>query len=268
MTNNRVKHFLLFATIAITLFATSCVDQKQISYFQPATEKSDIEKADAIQKAALRLKAGDIISVGVSSISPESNTMFNPFLVMQQMSSQNVQPNTIVPAIGYMINDEGAISLPMVGKVEVAGLNTKEAGALIVQKLDKYLINPIVNVRMLNYSISVLGEVARPSVYNVPNERITLPEAISLAGDLTIYAKRDNILVIREVAGKREFARIDLTKRDLFNSPYYYLQPNDVIYVEPGKNKAATTNRTLVYAPTIISALSLVIILFTYVKIK
>src|ERR1035437_8596095 len=143
MTNNRVKHFLLFATIAITLFATSCVDQKQISYFQPATEKSDIEKADAIQKTALRLKAGDIISVGVSSISPESNTMFNPFLVMQQVSSQNVQPNTIVPAIGYMINDEGAISLPMVGKVEVAGLNTKEAGVLIVQKLDKHLLNPI-----------------------------------------------------------------------------------------------------------------------------
>lgn len=268
MRNRTVKHLLLFTTIAMTFVVTSCVDQKAITYFQPLSEKTDVEKTDAVLKAALHLKPGDIISVGVSSISPESNTMFNPFLVMQQMSNQNVQPNTLAPAVGYMINDEGAISLPMVGKVEVAGLNTKEAATLIVQKLDKYLINPIVNVRMLNYTISVLGEVAHPSVFNVPNERVTLPEAISLAGDLTIYAMRNNVLVIREKDGKREFARVDLTKRDLFNSPYYYLQPNDVVYVEPGKNKAASTNRTLIYAPTIISALSLITILFTYVKIK
>lgn len=268
MTNKSIKHFFLSATIVLTLLASSCVNQKEISYFQPAFEKSDIEKGDAIQQTALRLKIGDIISVGVSSISPESNTMFNPFLIMQQASYQGSQPNMLVPAIGYMVNDEGTISLPMVGKVQVAGLNIKEASTLIVQKLDKYLINPTVNVRMLNYSVSVLGEVARPSVYNVPNERITLPEAISLAGDLTIYAKRDNVLIIRENAGKREFARVDLTKRDFFNSPYYYLQPNDVVYVEPGKNKSATTNRSIIYAPTIISGLSLIIVLFTYFKIK
>jgi polysaccharide export outer membrane protein len=194
--------------------------------------------------------------------------MFNPYYIMQQIPNQNSQTNNISPAIGYMIDVDGAISLPMIGKIVVSGLSTKEASEQIVQKLEKYLINPTVNIRMLNYSVSVLGEVARPSVYNIPNERATIPEVLSLAGDLTIYAKRNNVLVIREKDGKREFARVDLTNRNVFNSPYYYLQPNDVVYVEPGKGKTTSTSRTVQLAPTIISALSLIVVLFTYVKIK
>ena len=119
---------------------------------------------------------------------------------------------------------------------------------------------------MLNYSVSVMGEVEKPSVYTIPNERITLPELISLAGDLTIYARRDNILVIREIDGQREFGRVDLTKRDLFNSPYYYLQPNDVVYVEPGKGKKTTSERSVQLAPTIISGISLLAVILSVVK--
>lgn len=257
------KPFLLFVTIALSLIATSCISQKKIVYFQPPVVKSDTVYSDTIQKYTLCLKPGNIISVGVSSISPEANTMFNPYIIMQPVGPQNTQTNNLSPAVGYMIDDDGDIALPMVGKVVVAGLNTKEAAELIAQKIEKYLINPTVNVRLLNYSVSVMGEVARPSVYTIPNERITLPEMLSLAGDLTIYGRRDNVLVIRETNGIREFGHVDLTTRDIFNSPYYYLQPNDVVYVEPGKGKTTTSDRTILVAPTIISGISLVAVLLS-----
>jgi len=267
MTNRILKRSLLSVSIVLFFLATSCVNQKQITYFQPATVTSDTATSDINQKYTLLLKPGNIISVGVSSISPEANTMFNPYIPLQPMSYQNTQAqtNSLPPAIGYIVNNAGAISLPMVGKVTVAGLNTSEAADLIVQKLEKYLINPTVNVRMLNYSVSVMGEVNRPSVYLIPNERITLPELISLAGDLTIYAKRDNILVIREKDGKREFARVNMTNRDLFNSPYYYLQPNDVVYVEPVKGKTTSISRTIQLAPTVISGVSLLAVLLSII---
>jgi polysaccharide biosynthesis/export protein len=268
MTRPTVKHLLLSFMIVVSVYFTSCVSQKTITYFQPMNDNSDTLSSNFLPKYTLRLKPGNIINVGVSSISPESNTMFNPYMIMQQIPNQNTQTNNLTPAIGYMIDDEGAISLPLIGKINVAGLSTKEASEQIALKLEKYLINPTVNVRMLNYSVSVLGEVTRPSVYNIPNERATLPEVLSLAGDLTIYAKRDNILVIREKDGRRQFARVDLTSRNVFNSPYYYLQPNDVVYVEPGKGKTTSTDRTIQLAPTMISGLSLIVVLLTYLKIK
>ena len=265
MTKSIFKHFLLVFKITLLFFATSCISQKEITYFQPTAITNDTVKSDITQKYTLHLKPGNIISVGVSSISPEANTMFNPYLIMQPMTYQNQQTNNLSPAIGYLVDDEGAVSLPMVGKVIVAGLNTEEAGDSIVKKLEKYLINPTVNVRMLNYIVSVMCEVTKPSVYTIPNERITLPEVLSLAGDLTIFAKRDNVLVIREEDGKREFGRVDLTKRDFLNSPYYYLRPNDVVYVEPGKGKKTTTDRAVQLTPMVLSGLSLFTVLLSII---
>jgi polysaccharide export outer membrane protein len=265
MTNQIFKNSFLYFSIALLLFASSCINQKQITYFQPKEGSIDTLKTVITQKHTLLLKPGNIISVGVSSISPEATAMFNPYMIMQQVSYQSSQTNNLSAAIGYMVDNDGAISLPMIGKVKVSGLNTKQAGDSIVQKLENFLVNPTVNVRMLNYSVSVLGEVAKPSVYIIPNERITLPEVLSLAGDLTIFARRDNVLVIRESDGIREFARVDLSKRDLFNSPYYYLQPNDVVYVEPGKGKKTTTDRAIQLAPTIISGMSLFTVLLSII---
>ena len=262
MSKKIFKNCFLYFSIALLFFATSCINQKQITYFQPKEGAIDTLKTVITQKYTLLLKPGNIISVGVSSISPEANVMFNPYSIMQPM--MNTQTNNLL-AIGYMVDDDGAISLPMIGKVKVSELNTKQAGDAIVQKLEEYLVNPTVNVRMLNYSVSVMGEVAKPSVYVIPNERITLPEVLSLAGDLTIFARRDNVLVIRESEGIREFARVDLSKRDLFNSPYYYLQPNDLVYVEPGKGKKTTTDRAIQLAPTIISGISLFTVLLSII---
>jgi polysaccharide export outer membrane protein len=265
MKTQKIKFISLSALMIVTLLVSSCLNQKRITYFQPKEEAKDTNINNITQKQTFYLKPGNIINVGVNSISPDANTMFNPFVVMQPVYYTYQQTNNLNPAIGYMVDKDGAISLPLVGKIVVAGLDTKEATDLITEKLEKYLVNPVVNVRMLNYNVSVMGEVNRPSVYTIPNERISLPEVLSLAGDLTIYARRNNVLVIRENNGKREFGRVDLTKRDLFDSPYYYLQPNDVVYVEPGKGKKTTTDRTIQLAPTIISGVSLLTVILSII---
>ena len=202
----------------------------------------------------------------VGSLSPEASAMFNPYQSMF-LGTQIVQPQANAPTAvsGYLVDESGFVTLPLVGKVAVFNLTTKDATDLITSKLDKFLQQPTVNVRILNYKVSVMGEVARPSVYIVPNEKITLPEAISLAGDLTIYGKRNNILVIRENNGTREFARIDITKREFFNSPYYYLHANDVVYVEPTKGKITSSDRTVQLAPIVLSGLSLLTLIIVNV---
>ena len=246
--------------IAILSFLPSCVSQKKITYFQNENLANDGQVTEISKAYIAKIQAGDIISVAVSSLSPEASAMFNPYQTMVIGQTQ-VLNNTIPQVPGYLVNEDGYIILPIIGKIQLIGLTTKESTELITKLLEKYLQQPTVNIRILNFKISVLGEVTRPSVYTISNEKITLPEAISLAGDLTIFGKRKNILLIREADGKREFARIDLTQRDLFNSPYYYLRANDVIYVEPGRGKVTSSERAVQLAPILISGLTLLIVL-------
>ena len=255
----------IFSLLTAVLFS-SCVSTKDVTYFQAASLDKDVEQLEIQNKYIAKIQDGDILSVVVSSLSPEASAMFNPLITAQAtFQQQNTQTNNLPPANGYLIDQNGNIKLPLIGELKVSGLTTKEATDLITQKLDKYLQQPTVNLRILNYKVSVMGEVARPSVYTIPNEKITLPEALSLAGDLTIYGKRQNIMVIREVAGKREFARVDLTKRDVFASPYYYLHANDIVYVEPTKGKVTSSDRTIQLAPIVMSGLSLLVLIITNV---
>ncbi|MDB5121017.1 MAG: sugar transporter [Sphingobacteriales bacterium] len=255
------KSLFILALIIGTFSISSCVSKKDVVYFQPNSLGEDLQKIDMITNYVPKLQNGDILSIMVSSLSPEASAMFNPYLAAQLGSAMPSQTNNLTPVFGYLIDEEGFITLPLVGKLKVSGLTTKEATHSITAQLDKYLQQPTVNVRILNFRVSILGEVARPSVYTIPNEKITLPEALGLAGDLTIYGQRNNVLIVRETEGKREFSRIDLTKRDLFNSPYYYLHANDVIYVEATKGKVTSTDRTVQIAPIILSGLSLLTVI-------
>ena len=177
----------------------------------------------------------------------------------------NVAPSLIqATAPGYLVDVTGAIELPLIGTLNVGGLTTMEAKELIKKKVADYLKEPTVNVRFLNYKVSVLGEVLHPSVYVIPNETITLPEALGLAGDMTIYGKRENVLVIRDENGKKIFGRVNLTTRDVYNSPYYYLHENDIVYVEPGKGRIAQTDKIYQLLPVVLSALSLISVIFIY----
>lgn len=245
----------LTAIIILYLLISSCANKRELTYFQSSSLENDIEKVDITNSYVAKIQKGDIISVVVSSLSPEASAMFNPYSSSSASNSSASSPS------GYLIDEEGFISIPLIGKLKLEGLSTKLATDLITQKLEKYLQQPTVNLRILNFKISVLGEVVRPSVYTIPNEKITLPEAIGLAGDLTIYGIRTNILIIRENNGKREFTRIDMSKRDFFNSPYYNLHANDVVYIEAINSKFSGSNSTSRLLPIIISGLSLIAVL-------
>lgn len=212
------------------------------------------------------IQPGDVLSVQVNSLNPEASSFFNPyasFTLSERTAQAPMVASTapLQPVTGYLVDNTGTIELPVLGKVKVAGKTAAQVKEQLRESLREYLKEPTVNIRNLNFRISVMGEVARPSLFTIPNEQITLLEALSLSGDVTIYGRRDNVLVIREENGKRTFARIDLTQRNLFSSPYYYLHPNDVVYVEPGRVRAATADRTNQLLPIFISALSFLAII-------
>lgn len=261
ISNRKFNRIILFLLISFTV--SSCVSQKKISYFQVSQAEKDIQSIEDDHKYMAKLQPGDILSILVGSLSAEASELFNPYLptvtgVASQQTTQSTSPN---PATGYLVNQQGIITIPLIGKLYVSGLTTEQVTDIITEKLNKYLEQPTVNVRILNFKISILGEVNRPAVYTIPNEEITLPEAIAMAGDLTIYGKRNNVMLIRKINGKREFNRIDLTKRDLFNSPFYHLQDNDVLYVEPTKTKISSGDRLVQLAPVILSSISVLAVL-------
>lgn len=259
-----VKYVGVCVLLASSLMM-SCVNSKQLVYFQDLTSRADSARQQAY---AATVRPGDILSILVSSLSPEASSFFNPYAMQQQaMGNQtmmnNTQTNPLPSVPGYLVATDGTITVPLLGVVPVAGQTNVQIAGLLQEKLKTYLKEPIVSVRNQNFRITVLGEVARPSLFNISNERITLPEALGLAGDLTIYARRDNVLVVREENGQRTYSRLDLTKRDVFNSPFYHLHPNDVIYVEPGKTRVASTDRIYQLVPIALSALSFIAIIIT-----
>ncbi|AUD06178.1 polysaccharide biosynthesis/export family protein [Spirosoma pollinicola] len=250
--------------LSVLLSGNGCVSPKSIVYFQGEAETgSAVRMPEAYTPL---IKTGDVLSIQVSSLNAEAATFFNPYTPMLVANGRTVQPSNTsgLPEMsGYLVSPDGEIELPLIGSIKVSGLTISQTKEQVRDKLKTYLKEPTVNIRNLNFRISVLGEVVRPSLFTVPNDQITLIEAISLAGDATIYGRRDNILVVREENGQKTFSRLDITKRNLFRSPYYYLHPNDIVYVEPGKVRVSTANQFYQVIPAILSALSLVAIIVT-----
>lgn len=245
------------------MLLTQCASPKNIVYFQGIEGSVDTSQIAAPYNPLI--KPRDVLSIQVSSLNPESAAIFNPNATVAGATSTG----TALPAmVGYLVSSTGTITMPIVGDIMVGGLTVEQSSAVIREKLVKHLKEPTVSVRNQNFRVSILGEVARPSLFVIPNDQITILEALSLAGDITIYGRRTNVLIVRESSGKKEFARVDLTRRDLFQSPYYYLHPNDVIYVEPGKARVASTDRTLQTIPIALSALSFLTILITQLTLR
>jgi polysaccharide export outer membrane protein len=255
----RIASVLAFTCFAIITGMTSCVSPKSIVYFQG--DSTRYYSQEVTQSYVPKIQANDIISVIVGSLSSEANEIFN---TPNQFTNTTINYSTTgggarIQPLGYLVDSDGSIEIPLVGKLKVAGLRTTEAADTIRTRLQSFLKEPSVIVRNLNFKVSVLGEVKIPAIYVIPDEKITLPEVLSLAGDLTIYGNRSNVMVIREEKGKREYARLDLTSRTIFDSPYYYLHKNDVIYVEPVKAKMLDTDsrvRTVPLIVTIIGGIS------------
>lgn len=231
---NRSLKYTLFLFLFSTLLLPGCASRKKLIYFQP--KSGDTTQITANRNFTPVFKTDDFLEIMVTGADPVAAKPFN----MPEITG-NVQQagySTGAPARnGYLIDARGMIDFPVIGKIALAGLNRMEATALIREKLDSYIAGPIVSIRILNYKVTVLGDVARPGTFQIPNERITLLEAIGLAGDLNISGVRKNVLVIRDTDGVKTETRVDLTSKDVFNSPVYYLHQNDVVYVEPNKAK-------------------------------
>ncbi|MCK0179205.1 polysaccharide biosynthesis/export family protein [Flavobacteriaceae bacterium S0862] len=210
---------------------TSCGSRQDIIYFQdePLSEAIENQNSDF----ELRFKTDDLLVINVSADDPETVAPFNLNVVSTNTSVIDAQGTLKMQT--YLIDSNGNIEFPTLGTLKLAGLTRNEANALLKDKLSIYFKKdapPIVNIRLANFTVTILGEVKNPGTYTIQDEKISIPEALGLAGDLTIYGKRDNIKLIREVDGQKKFAKIDLTSVNVLNSPNYYLTQNDVIYVE------------------------------------
>ena len=248
----------LILCLFIILF-TSC-QRRNLAYFSDMNgETTYTEKVSNATEP--KIKPDDLLSITVSSINPEANILFNQGVIA---SESTVGTGGVDKTIqGYVVNNEGYIQFPILGRVKIGGLTKEEAIQKITAILQEYLQDPIVNIRFLNYRITVIGEVNKPSTFTVPTEKINLLTALGMAGDLTVYGKRENILIIREEGGKRTMTRVNLNNKDILDSPYFYLQQNDVVYVEPVETKAAQASLTRSNISIALAAASVLAIILT-----
>lgn len=246
----------------LALLLSSCVSSKNLALFQDGPNTT-VDSLSIAKQYTPTIQVGDVLSISVNSLNPEASAIFNlpENMALIQGQGLNASANPLAYQPGYVVAKDGTIDFPMLGRINVAAQSSSQISSLLKEKLKAYLKEPTVNVRNVNFRISVLGEVNHPSLFLINNEQVTILQALSMANDLTIFGKRENVLVIREENGKKTFARLDLTKRDVFSSPYYYLHPNDVVYVEPNQARAASTDNTYRVAPIVISAASAVLVL-------
>lgn len=252
-----LKHSLALAMFALMLVIfSSCGSRKNMVYLQ-----QDSTQINTLYNQHVpRIQKNDILTIVVTAADPKVTAPFNPVSTMTTSNMTQGVDMALRPT--YTVDENGDITLPMLGKVKVTGLTRIEAIEKIRTELSQYIKDPGVNMNFNNFRISVLGEVARPGSFTLPTERITVLEALGMAGDLTIRGVRENVLLIREVDGQKTMHRLDLTKQNTLNSPYYYLAQNDVIYVEPNKSQinnsklGANTNIIISIAGLLITVIS------------
>ena len=250
----------LFHIFILAAVISSCTNQKKMIYLQgsgaPASESKPYDVV---------FKTNDIVSIIVIGMDESSTKPFNlPYNTLNQNIGGYTQGAPTIP--GYLIDNEGFIEFPIVGKIKIGGLKRNEAVDTIKKSLASYLSNPTVIMRIVNYKVTVLGEVRNPGTFTIPNERITLLEALGIAGDLQITGIRKNVLVIRDNNGQKTETIVDLTSKSTLSSPVYYLQQNDVIYVQPNRAKINSSVINPANVSLIISVLSILVtiaVLFT-----
>jgi len=222
----------------LALFACSCSSSKNINYFPEIRDQVIANKSPAPEP---QIQINDLLSIIVSSSSAEASAIFNaPNESSSIMSSAATSINTLT--VGYLVNQNGDILFPVLGQIHVLGLTKFQLSTLLTEKIlvKKLLIDPIVTIRYLNFKVSVMGEVSRPGVFTTPTEKLSILEALSFAGDITIYGERNDVLLIRENdKGEKIVKHLDLTNQDILSSPYFYLKSNDVLIVSSNGGRIA-----------------------------
>jgi polysaccharide export outer membrane protein len=255
--------------MSLLLAITSCGSSKSVAYIQNS-DSIAYDNSRFLYDAKIMPK--DQLTITVHTVNPEASTPYNLLLQNSyyQGRSMSTGGGTLMP---YLVDNDGYINFPVIGRLKVGGLTKSECENMILEKIRPYMAeteNPVVTVRMSSYSVSVIGEVARPGSFQVAREKITILEALAQAGDLTIYGVRDKVKLIREDAtGKKEIHTLDLTNANIVNSPYYYLQQNDIVYVEPNKVKAQNArvgNMTTLWFSATSILISLTSLLYNILK--
>jgi len=250
-----MKLFYIYCMLSLILLSSACSPRRNLVYFSNLSNEQTESQLITTDREP-KIQTNDLLSITVNTLSNESNLLFS-------VNSNNINKNGNFEKEGYRVDNEGNINLPVAGNIPLEGLTIEQAQQRLVNNLNKYVRNPIVNIQFLNFRITVIGEVNQPSTLNVPNNQINLLEALGMAGDLTAYGKRENVLVIREFGGKRTMVRMNLNNKDILDSPYFYLKQNDVVYVEPDKAKSLEYSPNNRLMPLVVASISAVAVLST-----
>ncbi len=241
-----MKLKFIIPMLAVVVLLSSCRTRQDIAYVRDAARDSAMNMAGEFLKG---IQSNDILYIYVESQTPQATVPFNQETNKIALSGTAVLNPNNSPVQGYLVNQDGEITFPVLGKISVLGKTHDQLARYIEERLksEGHVLDPVVSVKLMNFRVCVLGEVLRPGQLLVQGERLTIFEAISMVGDLTIYGQRKNVTVMREENGQRIIGNIDLTSKDIFNSPYYYLHQNDVVYVEPNsRRKSSADNYQLV----------------------
>ncbi|WP_311947709.1 polysaccharide biosynthesis/export family protein [Mucilaginibacter terrae] len=260
--------------ICVPIIISSCSSIKNVKYFTDIPDSQKITDLANLKYEEPRIQPDDILSLNIQTVDPSATQVLATGTLQNSAVGATTAGSTGSQTIaGYLVDNSGNIELPVLGKIKVSGLTTEQAREEIRGKASKLFRDPTVNLRFANFRITVMGEVAKPGVYVASNEKVNILDALGLAGDLTIYGKRENIVLIRQFEdGSRKMIRLDITKSDILNSPYYYLRQNDYLYIEPVKSKVvasdAIQNRSVSVITAVTAALiSLVAILISTNKL-
>lgn len=256
--------------MAFTVLMIACGDvrqaKKDLLYLKEGKLDTIPNLKVPVKETQIQLE--DILSIVVYSDNPEATAIYNQG-GSASVTGRASDPTTANKTTGYLVDQRGNIHFQGLGIIQVAGLTRLQLIELLTQKLTPFLTNPYVDIRFLNTRVTIIGEVQRPGVFTMPNEKLSVLELIGMAGDVTIYGRKENVLVIREQNGKREFGRLDLRKSDIFQSPYFYLQQNDLVMIEPNAKKPTATEQdnlrklTMVTSfATLVSTFAILVTLF------
>lgn len=248
----------LHLALLMSLILLGCSPQRNLVYF---SNLSNVSQSQIGNRSELKIQKNDQISISLTSLNAEYDVLFANATnsVMVNGTSNNLANGKS----GYRVDNNGMITLPRIGNIKVEGLNIEEVQVLVTKELRKHIKEPIVTAQLINFKITVIGEVNHPSSLNVPGDELNLLEALGMAGDMTVYGKRDNVLVIRETDGVRNMVRLNLNDKNIYESPYFHLKQNDIVYVEPDKSKEKTYSSNNRALPIITACISAVAVLAT-----
>ena len=265
--NNSNYYFLTI--FALILLLSACTPQRNLVYMSDLGDSTNVTEA-ILNQVDTKIKEGDILSITVNTLSPESNALFNkgemlaPSATNTQAVVSQSSGATALSNVGYLVDKDGNINFPVIGTVGLEGLTLEQARQKLTAEISKQTKSPIVNIRFMNFKVTVIGEVTQPGTFTLTNDKVNVLEAIGLAGDMTPYGKRENVMLIRENNGQRTIARLNMNKKDVTQSPYFYLQQNDVVYIEPDNEQKTAqadvrSTRTIPIVTALISAAAVLV---------